>query len=217
MDTATPRHDQRLLAWRGPHPHRVDCAHVQLDSDSLTAHGTSLTSDYTLDYRLATGLSWVTDHLDIRSRGEGWWRSLTLHRDDAGVWTARWDGRGARTPDDPVPGLPDLDGALDCDIGLCPLTNTMPILRHDLVGAAHAGRRVSVDLVMAFVAVPDLTIVASHQRYRAAEPVESEGGALIHYASERFSTTLEVDATGLVVTYPGLGRRIELGAPAGRP
>ncbi len=212
MDRTTSHDVRRLLAWSGPDPRRIDLAHVQLTGDSLTAHGTGLTADYTVDYRLTTGPSWVTRNLEIHSRGHGWWRSLVLQRDDGGSWTARWDGTGQGTPNGLVPSLPALDQALDCDIGLCPLTNTMPILRHDLVGAAQEGRAISVELVMAFVAVPDLTIVASHQRYRSAEPVEFESGALIRYASERFATTLEVDATGLVVNYPGLGRRIEFPA-----
>ena len=104
--------------------------------------------------------------------------------------------------------LPDLDSALDCDLGLCPLTNTMPILRHDLVGASHRAQGGSHDLVMAWISVPDLAVTRSQQNYAVSDPID-EGGALVGYSSTGFRTTIEVDADGLVVNYPGLGRRVE--------
>jgi uncharacterized protein len=104
--------------------------------------------------------------------------------------------------------LPDLESALDCDLALCLLTNTMPILRHDLVGASHRGDDGAHDLVMAWISVPDLSVKRSEQRYAVSDPID-EGGALVGYSTPGFRTTIEVDADGLVVNYPGLGRRIE--------
>ena len=199
--------DQRILHWRGPDPPRVDAVAVRLGADALAAHGTSLTGSWALDFRLATGPGWVTRELDVRVRGDGWWRSLVLRRagDGDGDWSADWDGAGAG--DLPGP-LPDLRGALDCDLALCPLTNTMPIRRHDLVGAANRGAAGSHDLVMAWVSVPDLAVHPSEQCYIASDPVD-EGGALVVFASEGFRTTIEVDADGLVANYPGIARRVE--------
>ena len=205
----------RMLCWRGPEPQRIDSAHVNLEADSLRAHGASLTASYALDYRLETEPGWVTRELNVRSRGDGWWRSLVLRRSGGGEWSADWTGRAR--PDRKLGGeglgslpseLPDLDGALDCDLGLCPLTNTMPILRHDLVSASHRGNADSHDLVMALVSVPDLTVRRAEQRYTVSDPVD-EVGALVVFASEGFRTTIEADADGLVVNYPGLGRRVE--------
>jgi len=194
-----------MLAWRGPEPPRIDSAHVTLEADFLRAHGASLTASYVLDYRLETGPGWVTRELNVRSRGDGWWRSLVLRHPADDEWSADWAGQGLGSlPSE----LPDLDGALDCDLGLCPLTNTMPILRHDLVGASHRGNADSHDLVMAWVSVPDLTVRRAEQRYTVSDPVD-EVGALVVFASEGFRTTIEADADGLVVNYPGLGRRVE--------
>jgi hypothetical protein len=194
-----------LVLWRGPDPERFDAAMVVFDARSLQSHGTSVTADYALAFRLTTGPEWVTRELHVTSRGEDWWRSLLLRRGDDGQWNATWDGAGdGRRPGE----LPDLRGALDCDLGLCPLTNTMPILRHDYVGAAHRGETGSRDFLMAWVSVPDLTVHPSLQNYRISEPVHV-GGALVGYASEQFRTTLEVDADGLVVNYPGLARRLD--------
>jgi len=195
----------RMLCWRGPEPQRIDDAHVNLEDDFLRAHGASVTASYVLDYRLETGPGWVTRELSVRARGDGWWQSLVLYRSANGQWSADWAGEGLGSPPSE---LPDLDRALDCDLGLCPLTNTMPVLRHDLVGAAHRSEPGSHDLVMAWVSVPDLAVHRSEQRYTVSDPID-EGGALVVFASEGFRTTIEFDSDGLVVNYPGLGRRLE--------
>ncbi len=195
----------RMLCWRGPEPQRIDSAHVNLEADFLRAHGASLTASYVLDYRLETGPGWGTRELNVRSRGDGWWRSLILRRSASGEWSADWAGEGLGS----LPSrLPDLHSALDSDLGLCPLTNTMPILRHDLVGASHRRDADSLEFVMAWVSVPDLAVHRSEQRYTVSDPID-EGGALVVFASEDFQTTIEIDADGLVVNYPGLGRRVE--------
>jgi hypothetical protein len=202
-----------LVSWTGPDPERVDAATIVFDARSLQSHGTSVTSEYALAFRLTTGPEWITRELHVTSRGDGWWRSLALRRGDDGQWNAAWEGAGG---DQRPPELPDLRDALDCDLGLCPLTNTMPILRHDYVGAAHRGETGGRDFLMAWVSVPDLTVHQSLQQYNVGEPVHL-GGALVGYASGRFRTTLEVDADGLVVNYPGLARRLDRVELQGRP
>lgn len=171
----------------------MDAVALQLDVDSLSAHGTSLTAGYTLAFRLETGPGWVTRRLDVETRGSGWARSLRLTRSEGGQWEVE-DGD-----------LPDLAGAVDCDLGLCLVTNTMPILRHDFLGAAHRGEDLAGDFVMAWVSVPDLRVHRSEQRYSVGDPVDG-GGATVRFRSERFTTTLEADADGVIVNYPGLGR-----------
>ena len=194
-----------LLSWRGPDPERFDSASVTLGPSSLRALGSSMTASYALDYRLETGRDWVTTELDVRARGDGWWTSLLLRRSAGGKWSAVWNGEGMGSlPTE----LPDLDSALDCDLSLCPLTNTMPILRHDFVGASHRGEEVTHDLLMAWVSVPDLAVTRSEQRYAVSDPVD-EGGALVEFSSTGFNTSIEVDADGIVVNYPMLGWRIE--------
>jgi hypothetical protein len=179
---------------------------VSLGADSLTARGTSAAADYVLDWALQTGPAWVTRTLSVRARGDGWARSLELGRDDAGNWRAvrGEEGRSAERLD-----AGGLEGALDCDLGLCPFTNTMPVLRHDLVAAARRGEPRSVEFVMAWVAVPDLTVHVSPQRYTARGPA-ADGGAAIHFASDDFQATIDFDRDGLVRDYPGLGRRLPL-------
>ncbi|ELS58086.1 hypothetical protein STVIR_0935 [Streptomyces viridochromogenes Tue57] len=60
----------------------------------------------------------------VGTRPEPYWIAYELDTADAFV-------NGER--------LPDMEGAVDCDLGLCPLTSTMPVLRHRLhqVPATH--------------------------------------------------------------------------------
>jgi hypothetical protein len=189
LSVVDARRAERVLAWKGVVPVRVDAAQVTLQPDRLRARGTSAVAGYTLDWLLDTGPAWVTRGLSVRARGDGWARSLDLGRDDDGRWLAVRDeyGRPAERLD-----VGGLDGALDCDLALCPFTNTMPVLRHGLIAAARRGEQLSVDLVMAWVAVPELTLRASAQRY-STQGQAPDGGALLGYASGDFQTSIEVD------------------------
>lgn len=198
------RQPPRLLAWMGPDPLRVDAAQVMLAPDSLTARGTSAVADYVVDWVLETGAAWVTRTLSVRARGDRFNRSLELARGDDGTWSAVRRQDGQRRTNLEVAGL---DGALDCDLGLCPFTNTMPVLRHDLVAHARRGQDHPVELVMAWVAVPELTLQMSPQRYTPLGPAP-DGGAMIGFASGDFQATIEFDLDGLVRDYPGLASRL---------
>jgi uncharacterized protein len=198
----------RLLAWIGPDPPRVDVAHVELGSDRLAARGSSVTSTYALTWELVTGPAWVTRQLDVHVDGDGWRRTLSLRRSVDGAWSSRRDDASAE--DEPVTSAfehPELSAALDCDLALCPLTNTMPVLREDLVEASRRGEPRGAELTMAWVAVPDLKVVSSEQRYHTGVAVAG-GGAQIQYEAGSFREHIEVDADGLVVSYPSIGLRL---------
>ena len=96
-----------------------------------------------------------------------------------------------------------LKGAIDCDLAWSPLTNAMPVLRHDLLRAGG-----SVDLLMAWVSVPDLHVYPSAQRYTF---LRRDGDlSVIRYESipSGFTSDIVFDPEGLVVDYPGVGRRL---------
>jgi hypothetical protein len=205
---------ERLLIWAGEPGWaagwRAEVAKVELGNGALCARGTQVATDplpYRLDYRLdASAEDWVTRSLHIAAVGESWERRLRLERDPGGEWTAELDGGGEL--DLPAPGGDALDRgeALDCDLGFSPLTNTMPVLRHRL--HRHPGQ---VELVMAWISVPDLGVHVSDQRYEHLG-VNSDG-ATVKYASvedgrETFTADLELDHDGVVRHYPGLARRV---------
>jgi hypothetical protein len=94
-----------------------------------------------------------------------------------------------------------IEGALDCDLGLSPLTNAMPVHR---TGLLH--RPGAEDFLMTWVSVPDLVVHASAQRYEHVRP------GVVRYVDrgqfEGFTAELAFDADGLVLDYPGLARRV---------
>src|SRR5919109_4117687 len=115
---------ERLLVWRGLDDWRAETAHVSLDGDRLLATGTQLgvtPEPYRLDYTLRTGAEFATERLELSVLTSGALRRLLLVRRPDGSWTG--DDRE----------LPEVEGALDCDIQHCPLTNTMPVLRDRLL------------------------------------------------------------------------------------
>jgi len=82
----------------------------------------------------------------------------------------------------------------------------MPVLRHGLL---HGGA--PRDFVMAWVSVPDLAVRPSAQRYtfvgRPTSASTQPAAAVIRFESGTFRADVVFDDDGLVVDYPGLGRR----------
>jgi hypothetical protein len=97
--------------------------------------------------------------------------------------------------------VPGVEGALDCDLQNSPLTNTMPILREDLLEPGAEAQ----NFLMAWVAVPELTVHRSEQRY---EPIDAHRVRYVGVGQD-FVAELVVDDDGLVVRYPQLGERVQ--------
>jgi hypothetical protein len=187
VDSAT------VLMWQGYGAPSLEIAAVELDGGSLVARGTVVRAapePCTVSYELETAGGLVTTSLTVAAWGAGWSRSLTLRREPDGVWQAEPGGP-----------LHQLDGALDCDLAYCCLTNTMPVLRNGL-----QGRVGSVNLVVAWVSVPDLAVHVSRQRY--THLARAAGGAVVKFESGRYAADVEFDGAGFVRDYPGLARRV---------
>jgi hypothetical protein len=181
---------ERLLLWRGLDESLAEAAVVQLEDRRMRAHGTQLGFDphpYRVDYELETGEEWVTERLLVTARDDAGERRLDLRRDGAAAWTANGEQ------------LPEMEGALDCDLAHSPLTNAMPVLREGLLDGGDP-----VDFSMAWVGVPDLTVHCSPQRY---EPIDSRTVRYLSRDSD-FRAELEFDEDGLVVRYPQMAERI---------
>jgi uncharacterized protein len=197
----------RAITWikeRG-----AEFAEVSLGGTTLRAAGAAVSADplpYRLDYELECADAFITRTLTVQARGAGWSRRLVLSRDPRGVWQveATADGEVALPPPGGDPGA--FAAALDCDLGECPVTNTMPVLRHGLLrGGAPR------EFLMAWVSVPDLAVRPSAQRYTYVGPPATAtglpaGSAVIRYESEGFRADVVFDDDGLVADYPGIGR-----------
>lgn len=183
--------NERVVTWRVTPSAGLDTAWVKLGKTRLAARGRAVGTDpfpYWVSYELETDHGFVTRRLHVTIDSAQETRVLEL-RHQAGTWTA--DGVA----------LPGLEGAEDCDLGLCPFTNTMPIRRHAL--HMRPGRH---EFLMAWVAVPELTVHPSRQTYTHLGI--SSDGAQVRYESGDFSSDLTVDQDGLVIDYPQLATRI---------
>src|SRR3954469_21129707 len=152
-----------VRAWAKDAPFGSEFAQVTLAGSTLTATGVAIGTDpgpYRLEYDLRTDEQFVTRRLEVHSTGQDWRRVLILERSAGGEGSCSTEEWG--TLDLPPPGgdLSGMSDALDCDLGLSPLTNTMPVLRHKLLAGGPP-----VDLLMAWVAVPALAVTPSPQRY----------------------------------------------------
>ena len=200
----------RAITWVKDDPLGAEFADVMiapglLAAKRLTARGIAIGSKpvgYRLDYKLETRSDFKTSGLLVVARGEGWLRRLDLRRLKSGRWTARTKAEGKLDLPPPGGDMARLIDAHDCDLAWSPLTNSMPVLRHRLLDGGGP-----VDFVMAWVSVPDLSVHASRQRYTF---VRKEGDlSVIRYESRdtTFAAEVTFDNDGLVVDYPGIGRR----------
>jgi hypothetical protein len=88
---------------------------------------------------------------------------------------------------------------LDVDLAFTPFTNTLPIRRLGLKDGESA------DIVVAYLQVPELTPIPDAQRYTCLA-----AGKRYRFESldTDFSREIDIDAHGLVTTYPGMFRRV---------
>ncbi len=129
-----------------------------------------------LEYEVTFSESWTVECADI----SGWSGTTPMsqrleHRD--GTWTVNGEAR------------PDLEGCGDVDLGWTPLTNLIPIRRHDVeVGS-------SFEVQAAWLRFPEFVVEANRQRYTRLAINRWR------YESGPYDFDLVVDANGLVLRY----------------
>jgi hypothetical protein len=164
--------------------------HLVLDEgpDGIVASAVCLVAEeglFAARYRLRCDGGWRCRELDVEILGED--RTLRLRGDGHGRWA---DAAGASQP--------ALAGAVDVDLPITPFTNTLPIRRLGLAAGT------SVELAVVYVHAPELTVELDHQRYTCLEPLRRYRYEAV---DGTFAADIDVDAHGLVLTYPGLFRR----------
>lgn len=188
----------RNLVWQ-----RADGAEwcdLRLGPDQLAATGIQVGTTpvpYRVDYRLETAPGFATTVIRLRSVGAGWQRLLTLQRFPDGVWDVDASDFGTGPASRPGCDPASLTGAVDVDLGLSPLTNTLPIRRLGLLASPIDE---PTTIVAAWISIPDLAVRAPEQTYTVLGP-----GAM-RYASGTFTADLDLDQEGIVTNYPQLGR-----------
>jgi uncharacterized protein len=130
-------------------------------------------------------------HLSLLSRSS---QSLHLLTDGEGFWTTE----SGET-------IPLLKGCLNVDISATPFTNTLPIRRLALQPSSSA------TLSMVYIAVPQMQVEVTQQRYTCLEVAPSGGRYRFESLTNglsSFTAELPVDRDGLVLDYPELFRRV---------
>jgi hypothetical protein len=148
--------------------------------------GSANDSVFAIRYRVRCDKSWRVRSAEVAMVDDN--HKIEIAGDGKGNWS---DPSGKA--------LPKLAGAIDIDLSASPFTNTLPIRRLKL----RAGQ--SAEIVTVYILVPALTMTTDPQRYTCLEPLKR-----YRYESidSDFTRDIEVDRRGLVVTYPGLFRRL---------
>ena len=141
---------------------------------------------YAVHYQITCDAAWRVRRAEIRAVGDE--RPLRLTADGAGHWF-----------DEVGNALPHLDGAIDIDLSISPFTNTLPIRRLGL----QPGQ--SAEIRAVYIRAPELSVTTDPQRYTClVTPKRYRYESL----DSDFVREIETDDDGLVLTYPGLFRRI---------
>lgn len=187
----------RALLWRRVDMVGTDFALLDDAGAALSVRGVATGAEpepHTCRWEVATGEGFATRVLDVVAEGAGWRRHLRLQRDAGGAWRASVEGAGVEAVDAAA-----LDGALDVDVEATAFTNTLPIRRLGLLGAAPGTRHT---IVAAWVRVPSLAVARAEQTYTVL------GAGRIRYTQGAFQADLSVDDAGLVTDYPGYATRV---------
>ncbi len=171
------------LIWRGVEVESLERARV--------AEGAEVRAESVIDsargrysYELVCAADWTFRSLHLEALAGH--RAFDLMRSRSGRWTLDGEERA------------DLAEAVDIDLAISPLTNTLPIRRLDLAVGDEG------DIVTAYVSFPDLEIGPDPQRYTRLD----EDVYLYESLDSDFEAEITVDASGFVLEYPGLFERL---------
>ncbi len=168
------------VVWRGIASSSVERCLVEETAEGPRVVG-AVSDDFgECSYELHADVLWRFRSLSVSVAG----RTLGVTYDGE-TWAV--DGRPRR----------DLDPAREVDLAFSPVSNTLPIrsLRMEIGD--------SVDIVTAYVTVPDLEVTADPQRYTRL----SHHDYLYESRDSDFRSVVSVDDFGLVTSYPGLFER----------
>jgi uncharacterized protein len=157
-------------------------------SDGIVAEsvvvGKAARRSFALRYRIDCDSSWRVRKVAVHLLGGD---AIELNSDSRGTWFDK--SRRAQRK---------LAGAIDVDISATPFTNTLPVRRLNL------GDGESKEIAVVYLLVPQLKVSLDRQRYTRLDRR--------HYRYESvdsdFRRDIEIDGGGLVVSYPGLFRRV---------
>ena len=166
--------------------------HPQSTGDGyLLEGGTTAIEDgtpWSIQYRIEVDEHWRTTRVEAVGISPLGHHALHAERDEG-----RWRINGTARP--------DLDGCVDIDFESSVVTNTLAIHRLDLSATTPH------DVPAAFVRADDLRVERVEQTYVCTD--RAEGRVTFDYTSSTFNFACQLvfDGSGIVIDYPGIGRR----------
>ncbi len=182
-----------VLTWRAHDAPRMESVRVQLVGKRIKASGRIIGGQcsehpaFSASYDLVTDEAGVTRRLSLRASLASGERHVSISRDAEGYWMVEDGSSHHRSA---------FGGALDVDVVLSPLFNTLPIRRFGLQTESE-----DIQVPVVYVYLPDLSV-------RPAELTYSSGPDGVHVLSPVSSSSVTVDADGFVLDYPGLAKRV---------
>jgi hypothetical protein len=178
-------------AWTGV---GLESCRVAAGGDGIrvesVALGVEAGKPWAVRYALRCDTGWRTRELSVASLdGDGAALRLT------GDGTGRWADAGGEW-------LPALEGCLDVDLTSTAFTNTLPIRRLGLVPGQGE------ELTFVYITVPGLTVSVSRQRYQCLRRAADGARYRFDVPATGFTADIDMDGDSLVVTYPGVARRV---------
>ncbi len=177
----------RTLRWRPLDESGLEHLNLREWPEAIKARGTLIGEtdghQFGLSYEVILKPDWTFETAILQTDTGV---MLILQRDTDGRWTGYNDD------------MPELESCIDIDISGSPFTNTLPIRR--ITGWVIGEPR---ELTMAYITVPQLSVRPERQIYTklSATRFRYESG------DGEFTAEIEVDADGLVVSYPPLFTR----------
>lgn len=179
----------RSILWTRLDRAGHDACRLRRDGAGWVIDGTALSRDDAgaacLCYSVTLDADWQTRQATVTG-----WVGADERRCELAAEAGTWHVDG--TP------RPDLQGALDVDLGFTPATNTCAIRRHDLAPGQSAAS------VAAWLDDASWTVRPLRQSYARRDARRYDYASPDH----GFSARIDVDDAGLVRDYPGFWRAV---------
>lgn len=182
----------QTVLWERAEAHSIEYFKLVIAPDKYVLEGTVVLPlekfPTLITYKVECDPDWKTRTVDIYQDRASEVRRLNLEVGQDQVWRSA----GAV--------VPFATGFFDIDLEITPATNTLPIRRL----ALQEGESAQVDAV--WVRFPSLTLERLQQRYTRIEHNRYQYEGL----SSSYQTQLEVDESGIVISYFGVWRRVNV-------
>ena len=152
---------------------------IEVDSVIVGAHDDKI---YRVDYSIKTNRNWECIFFEVKTQLSDKKEAFNYHSDGRGNWTKNGEG------------VLEFKGCIDIDISLTPFTNSLPINR--LQWELNKPQQIKV----LFLDILSQEIIPVQQRYTKLSNTKFK----FENVPNDFEAIITVDASGIVVNYPGL-------------